>query len=319
MTRARIVVLLLIVCLSVAGAAGAVWYQRHLKYTLSVHKVSEGAYVLVGSGINATAVVTDEGVILVDTLPDGWWGPALESALRSITDKPVIAIINTNAHPGHSGNNPRFGLGTVEIVSHEATKGYLEKTERFQGENARYLPRTTFRDHLSLVRGKERIELYYFGPANTNGDAWVVFPSRRLMHIGDIVKKNDVPEYVRRFGGSGVTQPDTLARGMAALKDIDTVIVGHAYGDDPHPTLTWSELELHRRRSDQLLTAVREAMKSDRTLEEVSAIIRGNEAFKGFEPKRVNDAVEAIYSELVANRTRTSRLHLGSFALRAAF
>ena len=311
MTRARTVVLLLIVCLLAAGAAGAMWYKRHLQYTLSVHKVAEGAYVIVGSGINTTAVVADEGVILVDTLPDGWWGPALESALRSITDKPVIAIINTNAHPGHSGNNPRFGLGTVEILSHEATKWRLEKTERFQGENARYLPKTTFRDRLSLVRGKERIELYYFGAANTDGDIWVVFPSRRLLHVGDIVKKNDVPEYVRGFGGSGVAQPDTLARGMAALKDIDTVVVGHAYGDDPHPTMTWSELDLHRRRSDALLAAVREAMKSDRTLEEVAVIIRSSDAFKDFEPKRVNEAVEAIYSELAARRNRTSRMFLG--------
>src|SRR5204863_2788879 len=135
----------------------------------------------------------------------------------------------------------------VEIVSHEATRGRLEGTERFRGDNARYLPRTTFRDRLSLVRGKERIELYFFGAANTDGDAWVVFPARRVLHIGDIVKKNDVPEYVRRFGGSGVSEPDTLARGMAALKDVDTVIGSHANGDDPEPTMTWRELDVHRR------------------------------------------------------------------------
>jgi glyoxylase-like metal-dependent hydrolase (beta-lactamase superfamily II) len=311
MSRARIVTVLLVVCVLLAGVAGAVLVKRHRQYTLSIHKVSEGAYVFVGSGINTTAVIADDGVILVDTLPDGWWGPALEAALRTITDKPVVAIINTNAHPGHSGNNPRFGAGTVEIVSHEATKWRLEKTARFQGENARYLPRTTFRDHLSLVRGREHIELYFFGAANTDGDAWVVFPSRRLLHIGDIVKKNDVPEYVRTFGGSGVSQPDTLARGMAALKDIDTVIVGHAYGDDPHPTMTWQELEVHRRRSDALLAAVREAMKSDRTLQEVAVMIRGSDAFKRFEPKRVDEAVEAIYTELAARRARTSRLRLG--------
>jgi len=318
MAKTRTVLGLLLVCLMVAGVMGLVVVRRR-QYALSVHKVSEGVYVIVGSGINSTAAITDEGVVLIDTLPDGWWGPALENALRSITDKPVTAIINTNSNPGHSGNNPRFGLGNVEIVSHEATKWRLEKTDRFRGENARFLPKTTFKDHLSLVRGKERIELYHFGAANTDGDTWVVFPSRRLMHIGDIVKKNDVPEYVRALGGSGVSQPDTLARGMAALGDIDTVIVGHAYGDDPHPTMTWRELDVHRRQSEALLAAVREAMKPARTLDEVTAIVRASETFKVYEPRRVNDAVEAIYSELAARPTRTSRLLLGRAPLRAAF
>jgi len=301
MTRTRtLVALIAIFALLVVGGLIA----RRARYSLTVNKVSDDLYVFVGSGMNSTALITDEGVVLVDTMQDGWWGPALEAELQSITDKPITTIINTNANASHSGNNFRFGKGTVEIVSHEATKSRLERSKRFQGANARHLPKTTFRDRLSLVRGKERIELYYFGPANTDGDTWVVFPSRRVLHLSDIVSKNDVPEYVRDFGGSGVSQPETVARGMAALKDIDTVIIGHANGDDPHPMLTWAELDVHRRRSDTLLTAVREAMKSATTAEEVAAAVRSGDAFKMYDAKRVNDAVAAIYSELAAARDR---------------
>jgi hypothetical protein len=68
--------------------------------------------------------------------------------------------------------------------------------------------------------------------------------------------------------------------------------------------LTWAELDVHRRRSDTLLTAVREAMKSATTAEEVAAAFRSGDAFKMYDAKRVNDAVAAIYSELAAARDR---------------
>jgi glyoxylase-like metal-dependent hydrolase (beta-lactamase superfamily II) len=308
MTRTRILIALLAI-FAVLVVGGLI--ARRARYSLTVNKVSDDLYVFVGSGMNSTALITDEGVVLVDTMQDGWWGPALEATLQSITDKPITTIINTNANAPHSGNNFRFGKGAVEIVSHEATKSRLQRSERFEGANARHLPNTTFRDRLSLVRGKERIELYYFGPANTDGDAWVVFPSRRVLHISDIVIKNEVPQYVRDFGGSGVSHPETLARGMAALKDIDTVIIGHAKDDDPLPTLTWAELDVHRRRSDTLLAAVRKAMKSATTVEEVAVAVRSSDAFKAYDAKRVSDAVAAIYSELAVGRHRAITFRRG--------
>ena len=38
----------------------------------------------------------------------------------------------------------------------------------------------------SVFKGPDQIELYYFGRGHTNGDAWVVFPSLRMMHAGDM-------------------------------------------------------------------------------------------------------------------------------------
>lgn len=280
--------------------------QRRAKYTITTQKVGDGLYLFVGSGMNATAVVSEEGVVLVDTMMDGWWGPALETALRKVTDKPITTIINTNSHPGHSGNNFRFGGEGVVIIAHDLTKSRLERRDHFKGANARFLPQTTFRDRLTLTRGKERIELYYFGAANTDGDIWVVFPARKMMHIGDIVKKNDVPEIEGISGGSGVTYAQTMARGIAAIKDIDVVIAGHAR-DDAQPTLTWPELEAHQRQAVALLAAVREAMKSANTAEAVAAVVRTSAEFSRYEPRRVSEAVKATYAELVG-RDRSTRL-----------
>jgi len=304
MTRMRVLGVLAV--LVVLGALSVGLAVRRARYTVTMRRLTDNVYLIVGSGLNVTVVITDAGIVLVDTMPSGWWGPAALARIRSVSDKPITTIINTNSHPGHSGNNRFFSTGSVEIVSHEDTKSRLAQLDHFKGANAKYLPQTTFRDKLSLVRGNERIDLYYFGAASTGGDAWVVFPARRLMHIGDIVKKNDVPEFERRLGGSGVAQPDTLAKGLAAIKDVDTIIVGHAYNDDPRPTMTWKELEDHQRQSAALLAVVRDAMKTGGSADEVAATVRSTETFKRFEAHRVNDAVHAIYQELSASRERAT-------------
>jgi cyclase len=144
-------------------------------------------------------------------------------------DKPVTTIINTNSHPSHSGNNFRFGGEGVLVISHEQTRSRLQSRDNFQGASARHLPQTTFRGRLTLMRGKERIDLYYFGASNTDGDAWVVFPSRRIMHIGDVVKKDEMVEITPSAGGRAVSYAETMARGMATIKDVDLVVAGHSH------------------------------------------------------------------------------------------
>jgi glyoxylase-like metal-dependent hydrolase (beta-lactamase superfamily II) len=279
-----------------------VWLDRRLSFPNPKAFTAEG-------DPNSAIIVGDDGCLVFDAQSTPAMANKVIERVRAVTDKPITTIINTNSHPGHSGNNFRFGGEGVVIVAHELTRSRLERRDHFKGANARYLPQTTFRDRLTLTRGKERIELYYFGAANTDGDVWVVFPSRRMMHIGDIVKKNDLPEIERISGGSGVAYAETMARGIAAIKDIDLVIAGHARGD-AQPTLTWAELEAHQRQAGALLAAVREAMKSANSADAVASVIRNSAAFSDYEPRSVDEAVKATYAELVT-RDRSTRLVSG--------
>ena len=89
------------------------------------------------------------------------------------------------AHIGdHNGSNEFFGA-TVEIVAQENTKANMEKMDAFKGDKSVFLPKRTYKDKLSIGKGAEQIDLYYFGPAHTNGDSFVVFRSLRVMHTGD--------------------------------------------------------------------------------------------------------------------------------------
>ena len=210
--------------------------------------------------MNTLAVVADDGVILVDTMRNGWWGQALEAALREVTDKPVTTIINTNSHLPHSGNNHRF-VKAASSSSPTSGRGHgcrAATTSRARAPGT--LPQTTFRDRLTLMRGKERIDLYHFGPANTDGDAWVVFPSRRIMHVGDIVKKDEMLEITPNAGGSGVSYAETLALAIATSRtSMSSSPATFATSPCLRPS-PWSELGKYQSKASVMVDAVRKAM-----------------------------------------------------------
>src|SRR5204863_2661716 len=102
--------------------------------------------------------------------------------------------------------------GLKQIIAHENTKVALQKKPAFQGAGARLLPTTTFPDRLSLLDGRDRVDLYYFGPAHTNGDIVVVFPAKRVAFVGDLFPDKRAPVIDVANGGSGVAFPATLAK-----------------------------------------------------------------------------------------------------------
>ena len=67
----------------------------------------------------------------------------------------MTTIINTHTHGDHTGSNAMFPA-TVEIVAHENTKANMEKMDAFKGDNAKFLPKKTYKDKMSLGSGKDR-------------------------------------------------------------------------------------------------------------------------------------------------------------------
>ena len=162
---------------------------------------------------------TSEPRTLSDTKLTGW-GQVILDRIKTVTDKPVTTIINTHTHGDHTGSNTMFPA-TVDIVAHENTKTNMEKMDAFKGDGAKGLPKKTFTDRLSLGSGKDRIDLYYFGRAHTNGDAWIVFPELRVMHTGDIFAAKDAPFVDRANGGWALRTSAGLTTIWRALNQLD--------------------------------------------------------------------------------------------------
>jgi cyclase len=264
-----------------------------------IEKVRDNLYMITGStpvpreafsGGNTAVFVTDGGVVIVDTKLAGW-GHVILDKIKTVTDKPVTTIINTHTHGDHTGSNSMFAP-TVDIVAHENTKANMEKMDAFKGDNARFLPKKTYKDRLTLGSGKDLVELYYFGRGHTNGDTWVVFPALRVMHTGDMFAWKDAPTLDRNNGGSGLEYAATVGKALSTIKNVDTLIVGHS------PLRTIPELREYQQFMTDFVAAVQEAKKAGKSVDDAAASINLNAKYKGYDNQRYKAAVQAIYDEL---------------------
>jgi len=197
--------LAVLLTLLAAGAVSMIFAQQAgTPVALEIQKVKDNLYVITGGGGNTAAFITEQGVVIVDTKNPGM-GPGILEKVKSVTPRAVTMIINTHTHGDHVGSNSAF-TGMVEFVAHENCKTSMEKMPAFQSdEGKKFLPGKTYKDKLSLLSGKDKIDLYYFGRGHTGGDSFVVFPALRVMHSGDMFAfSKGLPFIDTNNGGSGL-------------------------------------------------------------------------------------------------------------------
>ena len=279
---------------------------------IEVEKLKDNLFVLKGGGGNTAVFLTANGVVVVDAKNPGWCQPILDK-IKELTDKPITTLINTHTHGDHVSGNVEFPA-TVDIVVQENTKTNMEKmipnstaqdqkvpaTTIFQANNGRGLPKRTFKDKMTLFKGSDEIDLYYFGRGHTNGDAWVVFPSLRTAHAGDIFSRKNVPLLDANNGGSAVAIADTLQKGLDTLKNVDTFITGHS------TQMTPADLREYIAFNREFLSDARAAMKAGKTVDEVASTWKIPAKYAGYapaDPNRLKNNVRLVYSESGAARS----------------
>lgn len=169
-------------------------------------EVAPGVYAYIQNGdpnntsiSNAGFIVGSEGVIVIDALYTPSMARSLLAAIRSVTDKPVLALINTHHHSDHTYGN-QF-LGAQHIIGHVRCRELLLQTgppniERIAASRPQWAeemrevrvtpPTLTFRDALTLYLDGRVIELRHPGPAHTMGDVYVYLPEEKVLFAGDL-------------------------------------------------------------------------------------------------------------------------------------
>ena len=237
-----------------------------------IQKVRDNLYMIPGQGGNTAVFVTRTGIVLVDTkLVNN--GKAILDRVASVSKLPVTTIINTHSHFDHIGSNEAFPA-TVDVVTHENTRAVMAKDPTVK-DKPQAMPDRTFKDRLTIGQGDERVELYYFGAAHTGGDAFVVFPTQRVMSAGDVYPWKAAPVVDDASGGSAIALPDTLDQVIRTVKGVDTVIPGHM------GLATWADFVEFGEFNRQLLTAARAGKAAGRTVDQTLA---------GFKPPARFDA-----------------------------
>jgi glyoxylase-like metal-dependent hydrolase (beta-lactamase superfamily II) len=259
---------------------------------VEVEKVKDNLYVLRGGGGNTAVFLTANGVTVVDAKNPGWGTPVLNK-IKELTPKPVTTLINTHTHGDHVSGNVEFPA-TIDFVAQENTKANMEKMPIFKEHNGVGMAKRTFKDKMTLGKGADQIDLYYFGPGHTNGDAWVVFPALRVVHAGDIFANKGLPLIDAANGGSVLHIHESLTKAHNGIKNVDTVINGHTAANT-----TWADLKEFADFNQDFLTWAQGELKAGKTPEQAAGEWKVPEKYKGY-----SSQVSPLFGGVVGRLTR---------------
>lgn len=229
----RLVPLLFLICLSLQ-LPGCFWAVK--KSGPAARKLAPGVYAFLGAEGNANAgfILSEEGVVVVDSQMNEPLARQMLGAIRKRTEKPILYVINTHYHGDHTFANHVFSPSRG-IIAHEKTLQYLrekgqehmEAFKRFfdveQAQGIRLtLPTQTFQERRTLEIGGREIRLLFVGEGHTDSDIVVHLPQEKILFAGDLVYVGRLP-----WLGDGDTQRwlETLQR-LRSL-DFETVVPGH--------------------------------------------------------------------------------------------
>lgn len=180
-------------------------------FALEPVRVSDQVWAIVGDlgqrsptnlANNATfgVILTGEGVVLVDPGGTAKGAAAIDAVLRKISDRPVVAVINTGGQDHRWLGNSYWKAKGARLISSKAA--IADQKARFDlqwmmlrelaGEQALagtmpVFAEETFDTSLDLVIGGVRLQLRHSGRAHTPGDLFVALPDHSIVFAGDII------------------------------------------------------------------------------------------------------------------------------------
>ncbi|HMA71040.1 MAG TPA: MBL fold metallo-hydrolase [Xanthobacteraceae bacterium] len=190
------------------------------------------------SGSNSVFLVTEEGVLVIDTRTHPRDGRDLLDRIRKVTDKPIKWVINSHFHGDHHMGNSVFKALNATFVAHEETARLMqqvhskEMARRVDGFKSRgydpdevklVAPDVTFDSKMTIRLGGREIRLFYLGPGQQAGDTFVHLPHVRVLFTPGAFAKHSMPNMA--FTPSVDNWIALLDR--IAVMDVDTILPAH--------------------------------------------------------------------------------------------
>ena len=162
------------------------------------HKIKDGIYTFAPDQTTTTCsfVVTQEGVVVIDSCNNPLQSRNLLAAIRKVTDMPVLFLINTETHGDHSGNNFVFSPPAMIINAEGAgaamKKAYnpkraaqqaaqsTEMAEAVKGEKL-MVPHIEYNEKMTLNVGERSFDLIYLKNVHSEADTAVWMPKERVL------------------------------------------------------------------------------------------------------------------------------------------
>lgn len=164
----------------------------------AIGATAPSTYENAGHNNNLSFIVTDEGVVVVNSGGSYLLAKALHQEIRAVTDMDVVLVFAENGQGHAMLGNSYWAEQGVKIVAHvDAAHEFEEFGHRsLAGANSRIKERalgssvvmpTEVFDSTYLVNiGGVEIEARYLGPSHSPGDIVVWLPQKNLVIAGDM-------------------------------------------------------------------------------------------------------------------------------------
>jgi glyoxylase-like metal-dependent hydrolase (beta-lactamase superfamily II) len=228
---------------------------------------------------NAMFLVTDEGVLVIDTQQHPADARRLLALIRQVTDLPVKWAVITHAHGDHFLGAPVFKAEGATLISHRDTRAMMQKyygdeVQRRQdyfkrhkldpGELKMMLPEVTFDTRFTIYLGGRTVELMNWGAAQNPGDTLIHFPHARTLFLGGPFSRRNWSNY--SFTPSVENWAAVLRK--AAAMDVDTYIGGHGDVGTRADVLEYAQMH------EEFVNAVRAGIAEGRSRDELADTIK---------------------------------------------
>ena len=217
------------------------------------HKIKDGIYTFAPDQGTTTCsfVVTEAGVVMIDSCNSPLDSRRMAAAIKKVTDKPVMFLIDTETHADHTGNHFIFSPPATVINAEGAAAGMRKEYNPKRAETLAAKspemraalegfkmipPQIEYKDRMTINLGERTFELIYLKNVHSFADTAVWMPKERVLFASSAAN-------VRTFINlrPTVVLPDVIAsyKLMKSLNP-EVVIAGHG---QPTTTIIFDEYE----------------------------------------------------------------------------
>ena len=188
--------------------------SRTIKKNYPISKLSDRIYVIYGpvgpptkenQGFrnNAIIVITKSGIVVMDPGTSVYVGNMILKKIKTITNKPVVAVFNSHIHGDHWLGNQAFKQANpkVNIYSHSkmiklANEGEGQRwvklfnaaTDNAVVGTKPVIPNKTVKDGDVIKVGELSFRIHHTGSAHTDNDIMIEVLEEKAILTGDIIR-----------------------------------------------------------------------------------------------------------------------------------
>ena len=258
---------------------------------------------------NAGFIITQDGVVVVNTTNSPFNARALLYEIRQHTDLPVRYVINTGATPDVMLGNESFTDFKPDILATpEATSAMMHYRDEFPArleDDWRFEvsmrgvhptpPNHTFINQTTVPLSGQPIKVINLGDNTAPGDAAVYLPQSKVLFLGNVFEN----EYIPRIGSANI---DNWIKTLHKVEswDVDIYVPGHG-----QPAGKAQVLEF-RHFLEWLSGQVRSGLQKGKTLEQLQNDLVPFPNIHWHAPELESEAVAAVYRSLTRHNNEAS-------------